>query len=88
MTGDELARRRLLRRQFEAAKPPLVVPPMDGSVEQVLEDLGIVAGMSEEIVAEVRACPVVDHDLLTAVVEVSDAVGKAQAVASDLVDGT
>lgn len=77
--GDELTRRRFLRDQ--RLRRPLTPPPMDGTVEQVLEDLTVVTGMVTEILAEIRALPVVPGDLLRAAVLVDDAVTAAYAVA-------
>lgn len=81
---DELAKRRIIRNQRRQAVPP----PMDGSVDQVLEDLTIVQGMVTEIVAETRAIPVVPEDLHKAVIILDDAANHAHAVAQGLVDDT
>lgn len=80
---DELSRRRRIRAERHDS---LVVPPMDGSVEQVLEDLTIVTGMVTEVLAEVRACEVVPTDLHVAVVELDDAAGRAKHEAQKEVD--
>lgn len=80
---DELTRRRRIRMERHQS---LAVPPMDGSVEQVLEDLTIVTGMVTEVLAEVRACEIVPHALHTAVVELDDAAGKARNEAQKEVD--
>jgi len=75
---DELARRRKIRARQTRT---ITVPPMDGSVEQVAEDLQIVAGMTEEVLAETRAIPTPVPGLHAAVVAADDAVGKALAIA-------
>lgn len=77
---DELARRRKIRlRRTHDLKPP----PLDGSVEQVVEDLTIVAGMVEEACAEAAAIPDPVPGLYAAVVTTSNAVGKALTIAQE-----
>ena len=75
---DELARRRKLRQR---TMRELVPPPMDGSIDQVVEDLTIVHGMTEEVLAETRALPEVPEHLHSTVVVAHDAVGLALATA-------
>jgi hypothetical protein len=75
---DELARRRK-RRQHSMRT--LIPPPMDGSIDQVVEDLTIVHGMTEEVLAETRALPEVPEQLHQTVVVAHDAVGLALSTA-------
>lgn len=84
--GDELSKRRHQRQRQHIMRQnqrPLVPPPMDGSIDQVVEDLAIVGGMTEEILAETRALPEVPERLHRAVVAIDDAVHLAQQFAEE-----
>lgn len=61
--GDELIRRRLLRRSQMKAQPPR----MDGSIQAALNDLDTVVALVGDVEAEVRAMRTVPMDLLACV---------------------